>query len=65
LEFERASPAIICPIRRRELLNRCFALYARGQSLLQLEDYKPKRLGEERPVLLCYSDLIEFGRHGI
>jgi hypothetical protein len=55
LEFESASPSVIKSIRQRELLNGWLALYARRQSLPQLEDYRPERLDDEKPDLVHYS----------
>jgi hypothetical protein len=55
LEFESASPSVIKSIRQRELLNGWLALYARSQSLPQLEDYSPERLDDEKPDLVYYS----------
>jgi hypothetical protein len=55
LDFESAGPSVIKSIRQREPLNGWLALYARRQSLPQLEDYRPARFDEEWPDLVCYS----------
>jgi hypothetical protein len=55
LDFESAGPPVIKSIRQCELLNGWLALFARGQSLPQLEDYRPKRIDEERPDVVNYS----------
>ena len=52
LEFESANPSIVKSIRQRDLLNTWLRLYARGQSLPRLDEYRPERLGEELPDLV-------------
>jgi hypothetical protein len=55
LDFAGASGSVIKAIRQRELLNSWLALYARGQSLPQLADYRPDRLDDEKPDTVLYS----------
>lgn len=55
MDFESASPSVVKSIRQRELLNGWLALYARGQALPQLVDYRPERLDEEKSDLVLYS----------
>jgi hypothetical protein len=59
VEFESAGPSIIKSIRQRELLNGWLALYARGQALPQLADYRPERLDDEKPDLVYYSVAVD------
>jgi hypothetical protein len=54
LEFVSANPTIVKSIKQRDLLNTWLRLYARGQVLPRIEEYKPSRIEEELPDLVFF-----------
>jgi hypothetical protein len=52
LEFESAKPSVVKAIKQRDLLNTWLRLYARGQSMPRIEEYRPDRLEDELPDLV-------------
>ena len=54
MDFESANPTIIKSIKQRDLLNTWLRLYARGQVLPRIEEYKPSRIEEELPDLVFF-----------
>jgi hypothetical protein len=55
LDFQSASPSVVKSIKQRDLLNTWLRLYARGQLLPRVEDYRPERLADELPDLVYYT----------
>jgi hypothetical protein len=55
LDFQSASPSVVKSIKQRDLLNTWLRLYARGELLPRVEDYRPERLADELPDLVYYT----------
>ena len=55
LDFQSANPSVVKSIKQRDLLNTWLRLYARGQLLPCIKDYRPERLADELPDLVYYT----------
>jgi len=55
LDFESANPAVVKSIKQRDLLNTWLRLYARGQKVPDIGEYRPERLEDELPDLVYFD----------
>jgi len=55
LDFESANPSIVKSIKQRDLLNTWLRLYARGQKIADIAEYRPERLEDELADLVYFD----------
>ena len=55
MHFESANSSVIKSIRQRDFLNTWLRLYARGQTIPRIDEFRPERIEEDLPDTVFFT----------